>query len=406
MGIRTGQQYLEKLNAMSPHVVIDGEVVSEKIAEHPAFRNVARSYAQLFDMQHDPEIPGGADLRVAEHRRAGECLVPGPEDDRGPAAPPPRHLHLGRVLQRLPWPLRRLHELRAHGARHGRSGSRRRTRSSARTSATTTSGPGKTIVLATHTLIPPQVNRSVSGSEQLGGQLSARIVEEREDGIVIHGARMLATIAPIADELLVFPSTVLRGAPEDAPYSYAFAIPNDAPGLRYLCRTSLYNGGSTHDEPLASRYRGDGRRRGLRPRVRAQRAHLHARPPAAVQCLLLRNRRRGAHDPPGGHAHHRQERVLPGPGLGTGRLDRHRRVPAHPGGHRRADCRRRDRQGAGPRLRGRRRAQRRRCHAAEVVHPERRPQLVPQDGAALPADHPQVLGVGPHGAAGRGGRPQ
>ena len=79
-------------------------------------------------------------------------------------------------------------------------------------------------------------------------------MEEREDGVVIQGARMLATIAPIADELLVFPSTVLRGTPEDAPYSYAFAIPNDSPGLRYLCRTSLYNGGSTHDEPLASRY--------------------------------------------------------------------------------------------------------------------------------------------------------
>ena len=54
MGIRTGQQYLDKLNHMTPHVVIDGEVVSEKIAEHPAFRNVARSYAKLFDMQHDP----------------------------------------------------------------------------------------------------------------------------------------------------------------------------------------------------------------------------------------------------------------------------------------------------------------------------------------------------------------
>src|SRR6476660_7422490 len=55
MGIRTGRQYLDKLNAMTPHVVIDGEVVSEKIAEHPAFRNVARSYGRLFDMQHDPQ---------------------------------------------------------------------------------------------------------------------------------------------------------------------------------------------------------------------------------------------------------------------------------------------------------------------------------------------------------------
>ena len=54
MGIRTGQQYLDKLNRMRPHVMIDGDVVSEEIAEHPAFRNVARSYAKLFDMQHDP----------------------------------------------------------------------------------------------------------------------------------------------------------------------------------------------------------------------------------------------------------------------------------------------------------------------------------------------------------------
>lgn len=109
-------------------------------------------------------------------------------------------------------------------------------------------------LLATHTLIPPQVNRSVSGSERLGGQLSARIVQESADGIVISGARMLATIAPIADELLVLPSTVLRGTPEDEPYLFAFAIQNDAPGLRYLCRTGLHNGGNAHDEPLASRF--------------------------------------------------------------------------------------------------------------------------------------------------------
>ncbi|MDQ4046060.1 MAG: 4-hydroxyphenylacetate 3-monooxygenase, oxygenase component, partial [Actinomycetota bacterium] len=53
MGIRTGQQYLDKLNGMTPHIVIEGEVVREKVAEHPAFRNVAKSYAKLFDMQHD-----------------------------------------------------------------------------------------------------------------------------------------------------------------------------------------------------------------------------------------------------------------------------------------------------------------------------------------------------------------
>jgi 4-hydroxyphenylacetate 3-monooxygenase len=254
MGIRTGQQYLDKLNSMHPHVVIDGEVVREKIAEHPAFRNNARTYAHLFDMQHDPQYqdaltytsPTTGDLVNASF------LVPKTIEDLEK-----RRAAISTWAQYSQGFL-------------GRTGDYMN-------SSLTALGTAKKFfekadpvfgeriekyyefarendLLATHTLIPPQVNRSVSGSEQLGGQLAAHITEEREDGIVINGARMLATIAPIADELLVFPSTVLRGTPEDAPFSFAFALPNDTPGMRYLCRTSLHHGGSTHDEPLASRF--------------------------------------------------------------------------------------------------------------------------------------------------------
>jgi 4-hydroxyphenylacetate 3-monooxygenase len=254
MGIRTGQQYLDKLNGMRPHVVIDGDIVSENIAEHPAFRNVARTYAKLFDMQHDPAHQDALTYTspTTGDRVNASFLVPNTVEDlekrRAAISTWAEYSNgfLGRSGDYMNSSLTALAAAEKwfekadpkYGERirnyyeHAREND----------------------LLATHTLIPPQVNRSVSGSEQLGGQLSARIVEEREDGIVIHGARMLATIAPIADELLVFPSTVLRGTPEDAPYSYAFAIPNDAPGLRYLCRTSLHNGGSVFDEPLAARF--------------------------------------------------------------------------------------------------------------------------------------------------------
>ncbi|MHA6667265.1 4-hydroxyphenylacetate 3-monooxygenase, oxygenase component [Homoserinimonas sp. A447] len=254
MGARTGQQYLDKLNSMRPHLTIDGEVVSENVAEHPAFKNVARTYAKLFDLQHDPQYadaltydsPSTGDkvgvsflipktIEDLEHRRAG--IKVWAEYTNG---------FLGRTGDYMNSSLTALAAAEKWFSQAGPEyGERiRNYYEFAR----------ENDLLATHTLIPPQVNRSVSGSEQLGGQLSARIVEEREDGIVISGARMLATVAPIADELLVFPSTVLRGTPEDAPYSYAFAIQNDAPGLRYLCRTSLHNGGSHFDEPLASRF--------------------------------------------------------------------------------------------------------------------------------------------------------
>lgn len=94
----------------------------------------------------------------------------------------------------------------------------------------------------------------MAGTQQAGGKLAARIVKEDDNGVVIRGARMLATIAPFADEMLVFPSTVLRGTPEDKPYSYAFAIPNDAPGLRYIAREPLDYDRPRHDHPLASRF--------------------------------------------------------------------------------------------------------------------------------------------------------
>lgn len=254
MGARTGQQYLDKLNSMTPELYVDGEKVTSKVADHPAFRNNALTYAKLFDLQHDP---AHRDVLTYESPATGErvgtsFLVPRTEED-----------------------LKRRRAAFSVWAQYsngflGRSGDYMNSSLTALSTAKkffSKADPvfGERIekyyerarendLLATHTLIPPQVNRAVSGSRQGGGNLSAKVVEEREDGIVVRGARMLATIAPIADELLVFPSTVLRGMPEDAPYSYAFAVPNDAPGLKYFCRAGLDHGRSHFDEPLASRF--------------------------------------------------------------------------------------------------------------------------------------------------------
>jgi 4-hydroxyphenylacetate 3-monooxygenase len=254
MGIRTGRQYLDKLNAMTPEIYAGGEKITSGVADHPLFRNSARTYAHLFDMQHDPAY--ASDLSY---------LSPSTGDPVSASFLIPRSAaDLARRRQAFSaWT----------GFSHGflgRSGDYMNSSLTALASAErffAKAGPvyGARIrayyelarendLLATHTLVPPQVNRSVTASQQAGGQLTARIVEERGDGVVIRGARLLATLAPVADELLVFPSTVLRGTPEDAPYSFAFAIPNDTPGLKYYCRGPLHHGGSAFDEPLASRF--------------------------------------------------------------------------------------------------------------------------------------------------------
>jgi 4-hydroxyphenylacetate 3-monooxygenase len=105
----------------------------------------------------------------------------------------------------------------------------------------------------THTLTTPQANRSVSSASQADPYLAARIKQETDAGLVIRGARMLATL-PISDEIMVFPSTVLKGLEEDAPYAYAFCIPNNTPGLKFLCRESVDYGRSHYDHPLGSRF--------------------------------------------------------------------------------------------------------------------------------------------------------
>ena len=105
----------------------------------------------------------------------------------------------------------------------------------------------------THTLITPQANRAVGTARQADPYLAARVKEETRDGLVIRGCRLLATL-PFADELMVFPSTLLKNQEEDAPYAFGFCIPTHTPGLKFLCRESFDYGRSHYDHPLGSRF--------------------------------------------------------------------------------------------------------------------------------------------------------
>ena len=54
MAARSGSEFLGRLAAARVHVEVQGETLTGGVADHPAFRNVVRSYAELYDMQHDP----------------------------------------------------------------------------------------------------------------------------------------------------------------------------------------------------------------------------------------------------------------------------------------------------------------------------------------------------------------
>jgi aromatic ring hydroxylase len=101
-----------------------------------------------------------------------------------------------------------------------------------------------------HAISDPPADRY--GASKDGSRLSLRKEEETSDGIIVSGMKMLATLAPVADELLVYPFRPLSEDEENE--TLAFAIPIATPGLKLLCRPSMSEGGSRCDAPLSSRF--------------------------------------------------------------------------------------------------------------------------------------------------------
>lgn len=106
----------------------------------------------------------------------------------------------------------------------------------------------------THTLVNPQVSHAQAAAGKNSAEVALHVVKETDAGIIVNGARLLATLGPSADEIEVFPSMLLKASDDNIPFAFAFAIPISTPGLKLLCRDTYDNGKSTFDAPLASRY--------------------------------------------------------------------------------------------------------------------------------------------------------
>ncbi len=83
-------------------------------------------------------------------------------------------------------------------------------------------------------------DRSKRPHQQADPDLYLRIVEKRRDGIVVQGAKMHSTIAAYVDELLVIPTRALT--PQDEDWAVAFAIPADAEGVKLITRVTAPRG--------------------------------------------------------------------------------------------------------------------------------------------------------------------
>lgn len=75
-------------------------------------------------------------------------------------------------------------------------------------------------------------DRSLSPSEQVDKDMFLRVVEKREDGIIVRGAKAHQTGSLSSHEIIVIPTRAMNK--EDKDYALAFAIPSDTKGLIHV----------------------------------------------------------------------------------------------------------------------------------------------------------------------------
>jgi len=253
MPARTGEQYIQGLRAQDREVWLGGERIKD-VTTHPGLVNGMRAVAALYDMQHDPAL-----------RDEMTYVSPDSGDRVGLSFIIPRsrqELEQRRVMM--------LHWARTSCGMMGRSPDFMNVTFAAWAGAADYFGQSRPQfgtnmrryyeyirehdATLTHALINLQRSRDATGVFNLQEGTALHVVRETDAGIVVRGARILATLGPLSDEIAVYSPRVGRMRESHSPFALSFAIPCGTPGVRFLCRESFDLGRSHFDHPLGSRF--------------------------------------------------------------------------------------------------------------------------------------------------------
>jgi 4-hydroxyphenylacetate 3-monooxygenase len=253
MAARTGQQYIDGLREQEREVWLGGERVRD-VTTHKGLAGGVRAIAQLYDMQHDPKL-----REVMTYKSPSSGRPVGRSFD----TPATKEALETRTQMMLNW-------ARATCGMMGRSPDFMNVTFAAWGAAADFFGEKRpefadnmrryveyireNDITLTHALINLQRARNVSGMFNLEGGTALEVIRETDSGIIVRGARILATLAPLSDEIAVYSPRMARHTEQHSPFAVSFSIPCGTRGLKFLCRDSFDLGRSHFDAPLGSRF--------------------------------------------------------------------------------------------------------------------------------------------------------
>ncbi|AWE07922.1 4-hydroxyphenylacetate 3-monooxygenase, oxygenase component [Lysinibacillus sp. 2017] len=251
MGITNGQDFITRLNNLNNEIWLDGQRVEGLLSEHPAFKGIIKSKAALYDLQYDESLKdimtfisptSGARVGVSYLQpktkedliKRRKMIEQWAKHSNGIMGRSPDYLNT--VLMSFASSASLLEGEENCFANHLRALYERATDYD---------------LSFTHTFISPQVNRSQVHLPNSKEPIAAKVVKTTDDGIVIKGARLLATQGGLTDEVLVFSVPKMLIDDDEA---FAFSIPSNTDGLKFICRDSYVGGDSFFNHPLSSQF--------------------------------------------------------------------------------------------------------------------------------------------------------
>lgn len=245
-GIMTGEDYLESLRD-GREVWVHGERVDD-VTEHPAFARVAREMARIFEQQHNPELQDKMSFVNDDGVRVSYSYsLPKNYDDLikrrdNTAIWAKESLGMfGRFPDFCAAIIVGMYDCRDEMAKVD-------PRFKTNIEKYLKYASENDLSLS-HGLHDPAMDKSKRPKEDPDRCL--RIVEEREDGIIVRGARFV-TLGPLTDEVVLAPTQTLQ---EDEPeFGLWFAMPVCAPGIKQICREPFSINRDPRDHALSTRF--------------------------------------------------------------------------------------------------------------------------------------------------------